>query len=219
MKKETFETWIARDEDNSLCLYLCPPVKTNNVWSGADCLYLDKDLFPNVTWEDKKPTKIFATLNTEDFNKAINEFVAWYVGQESSKEDFDVRLNKRKKEIVDGIKGFKEKIKSLPMEDNPFVPLVLMLMMFPSMCDFNDFFEKFIGKKLSDDEVKEYIDLSKKEADLNNIIKFLEESKKVDESVISPVLNSLFNSKDIVLSYFKELKENTRNKLNELIKK
>ena len=60
------EMWLARDEDDSLFLYIGGIPKKNrldNVWIAkelriTDAMQLDKDLFPEVKWSDDKPTKV-----------------------------------------------------------------------------------------------------------------------------------------------------------------
>lgn len=57
---------LARDKDGSLFLYIgCIPIKNllDNVWIAkelriTDAMLLDKDLFPEVQWSDKEPTKV-----------------------------------------------------------------------------------------------------------------------------------------------------------------
>ena len=55
------EMWLARDSDNLLYLYVgSKPYKYDFVWDnlGTDVRRLDSDLFPEVQWTDKEPTKV-----------------------------------------------------------------------------------------------------------------------------------------------------------------
>ena len=60
------EMWLARDEDDSLFLYIGGIPKKNrldNEWITkelriTDAILLDKDLFPEVQWSDEEPTKV-----------------------------------------------------------------------------------------------------------------------------------------------------------------
>ena len=60
------EMWLARDEDDSLFLYIGGIPKKNrldNVWIAkelriTDAMLLDKDSFPEVQWSDNEPTKV-----------------------------------------------------------------------------------------------------------------------------------------------------------------
>lgn len=47
--------WIARDQNGVICLYENRPTKRNNYFVGIDNLgyiYLPKEWFPEVTWEN-----------------------------------------------------------------------------------------------------------------------------------------------------------------------
>lgn len=62
---EEIEMWLARDEDNSLYLYIRnKPSKGFSEWSlkiGAriyDVVNLNDSLFPEVKWSDDEPTKV-----------------------------------------------------------------------------------------------------------------------------------------------------------------
>ena len=64
---KTIKAFLARDLDGSLCIYfngkLCKHVDT---WiidiaesnGRVNCAYLDKDLFPEVKWDDEEPTEV-----------------------------------------------------------------------------------------------------------------------------------------------------------------
>lgn len=48
--------WIARDKDEDLYLYTLKPIKGNNHFVcssfNSECMEIDSDLFPGVTWEN-----------------------------------------------------------------------------------------------------------------------------------------------------------------------
>ena len=56
------EMWVARDKDETLCLYIGeePPKKEKSVWDAEyyDFIELDGSLFPEVQWSDDEPTKV-----------------------------------------------------------------------------------------------------------------------------------------------------------------
>lgn len=43
--------WVARDENNSLYLYEKRPVRDHDEWVEETVIYLDDDLFPDLTWD------------------------------------------------------------------------------------------------------------------------------------------------------------------------
>lgn len=58
---------IARDKDGNLCIYFNGKLRKHvDTWiidltksnGKVNCAYLDKDLFPNVKWEDEEPTEV-----------------------------------------------------------------------------------------------------------------------------------------------------------------
>lgn len=59
------EAWLARDEDGMLYLYLREPQKVTGQWTAPD-LHLGYiklgDVFPEVQWSDKEPTKVKITI-------------------------------------------------------------------------------------------------------------------------------------------------------------
>ena len=59
MKKEM---WLVRDEEGTLCLYYGyeEPYKDKTHWISLTCdwLELDNDMFPEVKWSDKEPTRV-----------------------------------------------------------------------------------------------------------------------------------------------------------------
>ena len=56
------EMWIARDKNNKLFLFTSPklPEKEGERWITFNFEYveLDNNLFPEIQWSDKKPTKV-----------------------------------------------------------------------------------------------------------------------------------------------------------------
>ena len=59
--------WAARDKDGSLFLYggKVPPIKgsCSFLWflknaERPDCMMISRDLFPEIKWSDKEPTKV-----------------------------------------------------------------------------------------------------------------------------------------------------------------
>jgi hypothetical protein len=49
--------WIARDKTGVICLYKCKPVLKGDYFSEYDneghyCIFIDQDLFPEVTFEN-----------------------------------------------------------------------------------------------------------------------------------------------------------------------
>ena len=56
------EMWLARDKNNKLFLFVGPklPEKEGEIWVAFNAEYveLDSDLFPEVKWSDKEPTKV-----------------------------------------------------------------------------------------------------------------------------------------------------------------
>lgn len=65
------EMWLARDKDKNLFLYIGGiPIKNrlDKVWIAQELLItsavqLDKDMFPEVKWSDKEPTKVKLVLD------------------------------------------------------------------------------------------------------------------------------------------------------------
>lgn len=57
--------WIARDADNSLCLYEEEPMLFGGDYyyaEGTNCMELDEDLFPELNFEDgPKQVKLVLT--------------------------------------------------------------------------------------------------------------------------------------------------------------
>ena len=64
---KTIKAFLARDLDGSLCIYFNGKLhKHVDTWiidltksnGRVNCAYLDKDLFPEVKWEDEEPTEV-----------------------------------------------------------------------------------------------------------------------------------------------------------------
>jgi len=73
-KDNKINLYLARDENGTLTLYFDKPMKFKDghwrVFVQTSHIELDKTWFPNVKWEDRKPTKVELTL-TEDIIKLI----------------------------------------------------------------------------------------------------------------------------------------------------
>ena len=56
---EDLIVWIARDRDESLCIFLGKPIKDGNYWQphGESYKSISDSLFPEITWEDEEPTQ------------------------------------------------------------------------------------------------------------------------------------------------------------------
>ena len=55
------EEWVARDKDGMLYLYFAKPRKNHSKWLPNirfDFVELSRELFPEVKWSDKEPTKV-----------------------------------------------------------------------------------------------------------------------------------------------------------------
>ena len=53
------DAWITRDKNDALCLWLNEPYKADSLWAGSSIIRtLPKSLFPEIKWEDDKPTKV-----------------------------------------------------------------------------------------------------------------------------------------------------------------
>ena len=64
-KANKVKVWIARDEDGSLYAYSNLPAKFEEHWElggFSSNLLLDESLFPEVKWEDDKPSEAYITL-------------------------------------------------------------------------------------------------------------------------------------------------------------
>lgn len=65
MKMKTLKAWVARDKDGLLYLYLAPPRKYQSKWLPnirADYFDINRELFPEVKWEDEEPTELTFTI-------------------------------------------------------------------------------------------------------------------------------------------------------------
>ena len=62
------EVWLARDRNGKLYLYRGRPLRIGNIWrtddsiAGIGFLRFENELFPEVQWSDKKPTKVKITI-------------------------------------------------------------------------------------------------------------------------------------------------------------
>lgn len=45
--------FVARDHNGQLWLHFKKPVRTGWVWQSDKCIEVQKELFPEVTWESK----------------------------------------------------------------------------------------------------------------------------------------------------------------------
>lgn len=63
--KSTIKAWVARDEDGMLCLYLTKPINIEGRWIPTSHRFtvMNQELFPEVRWEDEKPTEVIITIN------------------------------------------------------------------------------------------------------------------------------------------------------------
>ena len=58
------QAWVARDRSGNLYLYRCRPLRYGNIWriddsiAGIGFLRFADELFPEVQWSDKEPTKV-----------------------------------------------------------------------------------------------------------------------------------------------------------------
>jgi len=65
--KKKITAWVARDADGEITLFMTDaPFKASATWvpQSYDNSYLelDKNDFPEVKWEDEKPTKVELTI-------------------------------------------------------------------------------------------------------------------------------------------------------------
>lgn len=57
------DAWLSRDKNGALCLWLNEPYKADSLWAGSSIIRtLPKSLFPEIKWEDDKPTKVKLTI-------------------------------------------------------------------------------------------------------------------------------------------------------------
>lgn len=70
MSEDKITAWIARDKDETLCVFLNKPEKGQSSWynhphgefARINEFYGDLFSLPNVQWEDKEPTKVELTI-------------------------------------------------------------------------------------------------------------------------------------------------------------
>ena len=58
---KAIKAWVARDKGGKLYLYFAPPRKYPREWPPnihTDYFEINRDLFPDVKWEDEEPTEI-----------------------------------------------------------------------------------------------------------------------------------------------------------------
>ena len=53
MKEPKIKVWIARDKDGGLNMFLCKPIRGEEMWIGHGEVPLDKDLYPYIDWESE----------------------------------------------------------------------------------------------------------------------------------------------------------------------
>ena len=61
------KAWVARDENGMLYLYLAKPRKNQSKWLPnirADYFEINRELFPEVKWEDEDPTELTFTVKS-----------------------------------------------------------------------------------------------------------------------------------------------------------
>lgn len=62
------QLWIARDKDDDLYLYSEKPKKKIDIWQNQGTRYpmrINKDIFPEVKWEDDEPRLVKLVLVDE----------------------------------------------------------------------------------------------------------------------------------------------------------
>ena len=66
MNENKVKVWLARDKDESLCLYGNPTTKDDvrGIWTGNGAMLgtVNKLKFPSISWEDNEPTEAYITL-------------------------------------------------------------------------------------------------------------------------------------------------------------
>lgn len=66
------KAWVAREKDGRLYLYLAPPRKGSGEWlPDINTAYfkIDRDLFPEVKWEDEEPKEIELSIHNKEESK------------------------------------------------------------------------------------------------------------------------------------------------------
>lgn len=66
---KALEAWVARDENGMLYLYLAKPKKNQSKWLPnirADYFEINRELFPEVKWEDEEPTEVTITIKLDE---------------------------------------------------------------------------------------------------------------------------------------------------------
>lgn len=79
--------WITRDEEGILCLHYKYPIKHRGSYdeygyregyfekTHQSCMYLDSDLFPQVTW-DNSPQAIYLSLDEDNVLTKVKERIS-----------------------------------------------------------------------------------------------------------------------------------------------
>jgi uncharacterized protein YdeI (BOF family) len=57
-KEITIDGWVARDKDGDIYVYSDKPDKERIEWLSSNFINIERHSFPEVKWEDKKPTKV-----------------------------------------------------------------------------------------------------------------------------------------------------------------
>lgn len=70
--QSTLKAWVAMEKDGRLYLYLSPPRKGSREWlPDINTAYfkIDRDLFPDVKWEDEEPKEVSITIKRNEKSK------------------------------------------------------------------------------------------------------------------------------------------------------
>ena len=75
--------WIARDKNGNLFLYLeCKPTRDENEWRVPfynEVYQLDKNLYPDVRWEDLEPTALVPIQDRHSLIDALGDILIHYL--------------------------------------------------------------------------------------------------------------------------------------------
>ena len=66
---KALKAWVARDENGMLYLYLAKPRKSQSKWLPnirADYFEINRELFPEVKWEDEEATEVTITIKLDE---------------------------------------------------------------------------------------------------------------------------------------------------------
>ena len=79
--KNAVKVWIARDKDGSLWVHPNIPFRDDDVWfCDAPIMRVDSSSFPNIKWEDDKPTEAYISLaepQSEKEQPQSNQEINW----------------------------------------------------------------------------------------------------------------------------------------------